>query len=333
MGERRLHRLQGGRQVRAQVRAKLRRAVGPRAGVEGLAGMLGVARELIGWESLTFRWFSFTFCSVMSGPAHALCEIDDTDSLDAWERALLDRQLETLDRLAELGLAVAAAVKDRVTAPEAADTVVQHAALDFARVSRAVRMTLALQSRLVRDFKTPVPSLSPAARAEPPARRVQVAWIGEAERIEKRRVCTAVRRRAEDAALDAETTERLVREAEERLERDDVDDDLMTRPFDELVALICEDLGLDHLPREAAGGGPSAVEPMVEGAGRGHSHATQFDRQPRPRPAQDDDPAGGHALDPIEGAHRGAADLPPPASDRDVHPGLLLPVGPPGRRS
>jgi hypothetical protein len=78
----------------------------------------------------------------MSGPAHALCEIDDTDSLDAWERALLDRQLETLDRLAELGLAVAAAVKDRVTAPEAADTVVQHAALDFARVSRAVRMTL-----------------------------------------------------------------------------------------------------------------------------------------------------------------------------------------------
>jgi hypothetical protein len=196
-----------------------------------------------------------------------------------WERTLLDRQLQTLDRLAEMGMAIAGAVQARATDASASDAAVKHAAMDFARVSRAVRMTLALQSQLVRDFKTPVPSRSPSAKDDKPV-RYQLAWIGEAERIEKRRVCAAVRRRAEDAALDAETTERLVREAEERLERDDVDDELMTRPFDEIVALICEELGLSHLPREAAGGGPSAEEPMVEGAGGYCPPSDRFPERP-----------------------------------------------------
>jgi hypothetical protein len=42
---------------------------------------------------------------------------DAADSADAWERALLDRQLARLDRLAEIGMAIAGAVERRVTPP------------------------------------------------------------------------------------------------------------------------------------------------------------------------------------------------------------------------
>ena len=81
---------------------------------------------------------------------------DDADH-SAWERALLDRQLAGLERLAEMGMAVAAAIEQRVTQappqPHAKpDAALHHAAMDFARVARAVRLTYALQSRLIADF-------------------------------------------------------------------------------------------------------------------------------------------------------------------------------------
>ena len=207
----------------------------------------------------------------MSGPAPSI-RAEEADSPNDWERALLDRQLQTLDRLAEMGLAIAGAIQARATAAEAPDNIIQHAAMDFARVSRAVRMTLALQSRLVRDFKTPPKAASVDKDAfkdiEPGS--LAAVWLRPVEEFqsEKSRLRDAVRQAAEVSGLDAETVERLDTEARERLERDDIDH-IMRLPFDEIVALICEDLGLHHLPRKAAGGGPSAErseERMVEGA-------------------------------------------------------------------
>lgn len=65
----------------------------------------------------------------MNAHARAPSETPDAGAPDAWERALLDRELETLDRLAGMGLAVAAAVQARATAPDASDAAVNHAAL------------------------------------------------------------------------------------------------------------------------------------------------------------------------------------------------------------
>src|SRR3569623_227234 len=88
----------------------------------------------------------------MSAPSPALT--DDPDSLEGWQRALLDRQLEALSRLADMGMAVAAAITQQVTeAAPGSDAALSGAALDFARVSRAVRLTFALQSRLIAEFK------------------------------------------------------------------------------------------------------------------------------------------------------------------------------------
>ena len=205
--------------------------------------------------------------------AAAPSRIDDVDPADGWERALLGRQLERLDQLADMGMALAGEIQRRATTA-APDADITHAAIDFARVSRAVRMTLALQSKLVRDFKTPIKPLSGKADNDDDDDRWLVQWIGEDD---PRKVRDSVRRLAEDAGRDAETVERLAAEAYERMERDDVYNKIYTRSFDEIVAAICRDLGLSHLPREAAGGGPHAdpgakpgEERVVEGASQAH---------------------------------------------------------------
>jgi hypothetical protein len=177
--------------------------------------------------------------------APAPSQADEPDSEAAWERALLDRQIERLDRLADMGMALAGEIQRRAaSAAPGAD--ISHAAMDFARVSRAVRMTLALQSRLVRDFKTPVKASSAGADNDDEDVRWEVVWEPEPptrdqQRAQARRVMRQV---AEDSGLDRETVERLDAEATERLKRDDIYADILARPLSEIVADICRDLGL-----------------------------------------------------------------------------------------
>ena len=180
----------------------------------------------------------------MPRPAPSPSETDDSDSLDGWERALLDRQLEALGRLADMGMAMAEAIHRRATAEDVGpDADLNHAAMDFARVSRAVRMTFALQSRLVSEFK----GASGPHGAEDHNGPIEVLWrndIVDRDEVKKRQLRGIVETLAEGAALDREGVERLVREAGERLEDDDAYHDLTRRPLGESVALICKDLGL-----------------------------------------------------------------------------------------
>jgi hypothetical protein len=181
----------------------------------------------------------------------------ETSSLDGWERALLDRQLEALGRLADMGMSIAAEIERRATAnaPES-DAALRRAPMDFARVSRAIRMTFALQSRLIGDFKG-----RPEARSEEAEEaddgRIDILWEGDTRGglIQRREMRGIVRRVAQARGLDGETLERLEAEARERLEDDDVHQILMTRSTGEVLALICADLGLepdwDRVSREA----------------------------------------------------------------------------------
>jgi hypothetical protein len=201
--------------------------------------------------------FAFTICSDMPAAAPAPDQDDDAADADGWERALLDHQLAELGRLAAMGMDIASAVHRRATADKPGpDADLQHAAVDFARVARAVRMTFALQSRLIADFKGR--SRPAGAADEPYDGPLEVRWLDpEPEPAEgrKHRVRQSVRRAAEDAGCDHETVERLVLEAGERLEDDDIHAALATRPFDEIVALIRQDLGLEP-PVAARGGEP-----------------------------------------------------------------------------
>ena len=186
---------------------------------------------------LTNRSYLFTLCSVMYAPDPTFDDdYDEPDSPDGWERALLDRQLEELRELAAMGMDLARDIHRRAKAAsdEAPLAERQQAALNFARVTRAVRLTHALETRLVADFKARSAGAGGADADEGP---IEYRWIGQlspAEKARRTRLQDVVRGVAEGERRDPETVERLVREAGERVEDDGIFGNLMTRPFGEI---------------------------------------------------------------------------------------------------
>jgi hypothetical protein len=204
-------------------------------------------------RTLTIDSFLFTIRSEMSAAA-LLPETLPTAVPADWGRPLVERQLALLGRLAEAGLEIALALEAQA---KGADAVVQgDVAMAYARVARAVRQTIMLQSRLIETLRE---------RAEAGAGRKAAAAriIGDA--IE------------DETGHDVERGERLAGEAAERLRQEDFGD-LLARPFGEAVAEIVRDLGLspdwlglaeDCYAAEAALGGKAAGKTPEEPIYRG----------------------------------------------------------------
>jgi hypothetical protein len=141
-----------------------------------------------------------------------------------WARPLVERQLQVLGRLAEVGLEIAVALE--VQAKGGEQVVQGDVAMAYARVARAVRQTIMLQSRLIealQDKETGQAARKAAGRA------------GAARLI--RGVIDDERKG------DTERAERLAAEAAERLREEDFSD-FLARPFADAVADIVRDLGL-----------------------------------------------------------------------------------------
>jgi hypothetical protein len=220
----------------------------------------------------------------------------------AHREAVLQRQVALLEQLAEAGLRMALAIEGEATEAKAAgEPVRDDAAMTFSRVARAVRMTVMLQSKLIRDAD----EAQTRAAVDPLSEEAMIAAAEEAMRLDpeghmhKLRVERIFDRVAKSACGDdEERIGRLVIEAGERLDDEDLYGDILERPVGELVALLCRDLGLDPdwsrlaeeawareeiasgalsspflrpLPVAAANGrgGPPAAERVVERAG-GH---------------------------------------------------------------
>lgn len=98
-------------------------------------------------------------------------------------------------------------------------------ALAYARISRAVRLTLAMQTRVLRG-------LEPGRREAPPPHGARSQAVATADG-------------------DAEARERMV-------DRDDLEG-LLDLPFAEAVALICHDLGLAPEPAVAPAAAAAAA--------------------------------------------------------------------------
>jgi len=164
------------------------------------------------------------FCSGMRG-ADILPEIDA-------DPPLASRQIERLDRLADIGLEIAEALLAQAKG-EGPKVVEGDIALAYDRIARAVRMAVMLQSRLAQDARR---AHETPAEPQPPspviARKDQVARI--------------VRRIAQgDDRLDGYQVGWAGREARERLEHDDIYGQVMSQPVSDIVADICHDLGLN----------------------------------------------------------------------------------------
>jgi hypothetical protein len=166
-----------------------------------------------------------------------------SDPPPAPARALIEGQMAMLSRLAAIGMEIAEACgREAKAAPNAGEA--RAVGLVFARVARAVRMTIALQSRLMKDLAALDRADDMAERARTARRRIRLSRLVE----DAARTAVAAKRAAghqywadEDAVEDE--IEQLSCEAYERLV-DAEDDDLSGGPFEEVVAGIAKDLGL-----------------------------------------------------------------------------------------
>src|SRR6185312_15245119 len=178
-------------------------------------------------------------CSEMSSPIAAGSETSDSDA-QAWAAAgdgcaqpSAERRMRMLDRLAEAGLEIALAIERKVKAAEPEQTLAEldAAATAYARAARAVRLAVLLQEQLAQGGVDP---LEDARQAEARRREEQVDRTLRIVRRVAKDHC-----RHEGFALGA-----YVHEAKERLDNDDIYGLVATRPLGELVAMICQDLGL-----------------------------------------------------------------------------------------
>ncbi len=128
--------------------------------------------------------------------------------------------------------------------------------LTFSRISRAVRLTLALEARTHREIEAAASGAAAGAANDDEADDDTVLGPIDYERI-REQISGGMRdindydiRRAVDDAIEAsrddpDEVERLKEELRERLEEDEVFFDRARWPIGEAVALICQDLGLE----------------------------------------------------------------------------------------
>ncbi|HEY4028948.1 MAG TPA: hypothetical protein VGM25_01275 [Caulobacteraceae bacterium] len=170
---------------------------------------------------------------------------------EACARTLVERQLEALEELVRIGLKIAQAIERQVDAAEARPQAGGEAAaggMAYARVARAVRQSILLQSRLTGQTQA-------EAAAE--------AAVHTRERAVKARLGDIVQDVIEAEHDDPEAVERLGAEAVERLDRD-LYGDVLERPVREIIADICKDLGL-HPTWPRLFGEMAAIQEIAQG--------------------------------------------------------------------
>lgn len=164
------------------------------------------------------------------------------DGID-WTQPQFEQQLAMLGELAELGMAVARTLQERIA--ESAEP--EALSLAFDRAARAVRMTFALRTRLIETADELARDRKAAAEqvARSDARDREAAQEARRDRIGRIVWRVAADPAGEDNdGRDEESVQRMIDEAHERMEDEDLFGDLMNGPVSDLVERICRDLGL-----------------------------------------------------------------------------------------
>jgi hypothetical protein len=176
----------------------------------------------------------------MSSEIATLSEPEFSDA-QAWDAAgegcalsPAERRLERLDRLAEAGLQMVAAIERRVkdAPPDQPLAELNAAAMAYSRVSRAVRLAILLQDQLSGAAADPAEAARKAEAERKKAHVMRAARI--VERV-AREHCGVKPSKAADYEYMAR----------ERLDDDDLYGLVLNHPVGELVAMICREFGLE----------------------------------------------------------------------------------------
>jgi hypothetical protein len=141
---------------------------------------------------------------------------------------MTERQGRVLADLAELGLELARDLKARALAAGTREDA-EGLALAFHRMSRSVRLTLALESRLVRERHEAV--------------KVRRGEVARAVQARKAQVQAALARQVYDER-ESDEAERLLDELDERLEEAGLYEAFAEGPVEACIARLRADLGL-----------------------------------------------------------------------------------------
>ena len=186
--------------------------------------------------------------------------------------ARAERRLRLLEELSEIGMELARALKPGAEADKTAgEAPAKDPAAVFAPLSRAIRLTLALEARTdqeLRDLKAGVSRAPQHARAQ--AREDQVRDL----------VLKVAERECEDISAFEGIEEAL----QERLDLDEAYVDCSLRPLRQTVERLCKDLGLE--PDWSRWAGEGWVDEDIPTRPR----FSPF-HQPSPRPILTDDEA------------------------------------------
>ncbi len=175
---------------------------------------------------------------------HVLFVNTDDPTIDTPVESRTERHLRLLQELAEIGMDIARAVRAEAVAEDDSQEPTPSRfgrgdlGLVYSRIARAVRQTLALEAHVADDIGK--------ARAEQERRRLDAAQVAFRHRQEDVRdfVARAVEADAIERRAPDEDVERLLDDLDERLEDGRYDDALADAPIAELVARICDDLGV-----------------------------------------------------------------------------------------
>ncbi len=166
-------------------------------------------------------------------------ENDDPASFDP-DRARDVWRERVLREMAELDLELMRALTHQAAARAQAGEAVGDAGLAVSRVSRSLRLTLALEERFAKARRAEIAAVEAERAAEE-----QSALATERLRgvVRKDEVMEIVEQAIGDEA-EGDRAEALLTELVERLERPEDEADFTDRPIGELAARICAELGL-----------------------------------------------------------------------------------------
>jgi hypothetical protein len=177
----------------------------------------------------------------MSDAATPVDEAPDPSVLRA------ERRLRLLEELSEIGMALARGLRAQAEVSEAdADAPRRRDPADaFARLSRAIRLTLALEAKTDQELKDLKSGLAPAREKERSrAEKERIAGVAANYGNRKDEVFNLVFAVAKAEIDDNETFGEVFEALCERLDEDEDYGDLFKRPLREIVERLCRDLDL-----------------------------------------------------------------------------------------
>ncbi|HEX3365162.1 hypothetical protein [Phenylobacterium sp.] len=141
----------------------------------------------------------------------------------------------------------------------------------LAKLARGVRQSILLHRRLEAE------RLAAAERAEAERAGAEAGSEFVPRYLKRVRIRTAITCHVWNEFDDDEDAELFRDDLNARLDELEGSHDFLDIPIDDLIAGLCRDLGFEPpepstcpVAAATAGGGPSAAEPMVEGAGPAH---------------------------------------------------------------